>query len=194
MPWVNIEASVRANPPRERERREVEDFVRRGAKPRFYADENFPSVATECLRRLGADVVTVKEARLTGHPDENHVAEALRLGRILITCDRDYLDERRFPLIGCPAIVVCDFGSGTAGEIFDTFDCLGGAFRAPQFYDKWIKIDAKRDGWTEFARFRNGSTSRTRQRVYGGKIQEWIKVTTRANSAGGRRMAGGPFC
>lgn len=58
--------------------------------------------------------MTVKEARLTGHPDENHVAQALRLGRILITCDRDYLDERRFPLIGCPAVAVCDFGSGTA--------------------------------------------------------------------------------
>jgi hypothetical protein len=70
--------------------------------PRFYADENFPTAAIEILRRLGANVITVRDARRRGHPDENHTAEALRMGRILITCDRDYLNERRFPLIHCP--------------------------------------------------------------------------------------------
>jgi len=171
--WVNVEESPKALPPTEREKREVADFVRRGAKPRFYADENFPTVATEVLRRMGADVLTVHEARLGGHPDENHVAQALHLGRILITCDRDYLDGRRFPLIHCPAIVVCDFGAGTVGEIKNTFRCLGGAFRAPQFFDKWMKIDAKRDGWTEHVRFQDGSTSNTRYRIHHRRLQEW---------------------
>jgi len=174
MPWVNIEESVRANPPSEREKREVLDFIRRGAKPRFYADENFPRLATEILRRLGADVLTVQEARLTGHPDENHTAQALRLGRVLITCDRDYLDGRRFPLVHCPAIVVCGFGSGTAVEIRRTFNCLINVFKAPQFYDKWIKIDAGRDGWTEHTRFQDGSASRTRYRLFRGRLQEWV--------------------
>jgi len=31
--------------------------------------------------------------------------------RILLTCDRDYLDERRLPLIHSPVIVVCNFGA-----------------------------------------------------------------------------------
>jgi len=46
------------------------------------------------LRELKADVLTVQANRRRRHPDENHAAEALRLRRILITCDRDYLDER----------------------------------------------------------------------------------------------------
>jgi hypothetical protein len=176
MPWTNIENIVADDPPTEREKRQVYDYVRRRAKPRFYADENFPSVAIKILRRLGADVLTVRDVRRHGHPDENHTAEALRLGRILITCDRDYLDDRRFPLIHCPALIVCDFGSGTADDIRRTFACLGGPFCAPQFFDKWVKIHATRDGWTEHTRNLNGTTARTRYRIHRGRMQEWVKT------------------
>jgi predicted nuclease of predicted toxin-antitoxin system len=180
MAWVNMEKLVAADPPTDREAREVDDYVRRKAKPRFYADENFPSTATTILRRRGADVLTVQEARCQGHPDENHAAEALRLGRVLITCDRDYLDERRFPLIHCPAIVVCDFGRGSAREILDTFDCLATIFAGPQFYDKWSKIDAKQESWTAYNRHLDGTTSRHRHRVCGGRIQQWLDDKVRA--------------
>jgi Domain of unknown function (DUF5615) len=89
MRWTNIENIVADHPPTEWETRQVDNYVRRRAKPRFYADENFPSVAINILRRLGAHVLTVRDIRRHGHPDENHTAEALRLGRILITCDRE---------------------------------------------------------------------------------------------------------
>ena len=172
-----MEKLVGADSPTEREARQVFGYLGRKAKPRFYADENFPSIATTILRRRGADVPTVQESRREGHPDENHAAEALRLVRVLITCDRDYLDERRFPLIHCPAIVVCDFGRVSAREIDDTFNCLTCIFCGPQFYDKWVKIDAKRDSWTEYIRHLDGSRSRQRARVYGGRIQEWSEDT-----------------
>jgi len=172
--WIDIQDIDRDKEPTEREKRQVIDFARRKAKPRFYADENFPELATAILRRFGADVLTVRDARRRGHPDENHAAEALRLGRILITCDRDYLNERRFPLIHCPAVVVCDFGRGTAGEIRDTFKCLGTIFSAPQFFDKWWKIVASRDGWTEYVRHLDGTTARSRYRFQGRQIQEWV--------------------
>jgi Domain of unknown function (DUF5615) len=175
MPWVNIEASVNANPPSEREKREVLDYMGRRAKPRFYADENFPAIAAEILRSIGADVLTVQTARQIGHPDENHAANALRLGRVLITCDRDYLDDRRFPLVHCPALVVCDFGSGSRADVLSVFDCLTGIFKAPQFYDRWVKIDAKRKCWTECSRFQDGSTLRARYRLSKGGLQEWLE-------------------
>ena len=177
MPWTDLKKIVADDPPTEREKEQVDDYVRRRAKPRFYADENFPSVAIKILRRLGADVLTVHDARRRGHPDENHISEGLRLGRILITCDRDYLDERRFPLIHCPAIIVCDFGGGTVDDIRRTFVCLSGPFRAPQFFDKWTKIYATRDHWTEHNRHLNGTTSRTRYRIHQGRpFREWQRV------------------
>jgi predicted nuclease of predicted toxin-antitoxin system len=99
MPWIDL--NVAADEPTEREKRHVYDYALRRAKPRFYADENFPSVAIKILSELGADLLTVRDVRRHGHPDENHAAEALRLGRILITCDRDYLNDRRFDCISC---------------------------------------------------------------------------------------------
>jgi hypothetical protein len=173
MPWTHLRIAADDLLP-ERERRQVEDYVDRRARPRFYADENFPSVAIQILRQLCADVLTVHDARLRRHPDENHVAAALRLGRILITCDRDYLNDRRFPLVHCPALIVCDFGSGTVDDIVRTFACLGGPFRAPQFFDKWVKIHATRDGWTERIRHLNGTSSRTRYRIHQRRLQEWV--------------------
>jgi hypothetical protein len=122
-----------------------------------------------------AKVTTAEQARLRRHPDENHAAYALRHGYVLLTCDRDYLDERRFPLIHCPAIVVFDFGSGTAKEIQKSFTCLKTMLGIPQMFDKWIEIDAKREYWTEHIRFLDGTTSRSRYRVYRGNLQEWVE-------------------
>jgi predicted nuclease of predicted toxin-antitoxin system len=153
MGWVNLIELVRDNPPTEKEVEQVLEYRRRKAKARFYADENFPALAVEVLKKMGGKVVTVQRVGHRGHPDENHAAYALKHGYILLTCDRDYLDESRFPLIHCPAIVVFDFGSASRREeIQQSFTCLKRVLRSPQFFDKWTKIDAKRDSWTEFSR------------------------------------------
>jgi hypothetical protein len=174
MPWIDMDFNAIGKTLSQREIRQVDEIARRNSKPRFYADENFPVRATAILREYKANVLTVQEARRTGHPDGNHTAESLRLRRILITCDRDYLDERRFPLISCPALVVCDFGGGSDREIRETFTCLWMFFVAPQLHDKWIKIDARLDCWTEYVRYLDGTTTRTRCRFYGGRAQEWV--------------------
>lgn len=87
-------------------------------------------------------MLTVVEAKKSGHPDENHTAEALRLGRVLITCDRDYLNERRF---------------------------------RNQLSGTWSKFDARRNEWTWYARFLDGTTSRDRFRWSRGKLQTWVE-------------------
>lgn len=173
VPWIGVEG-LGGVPVSPREAREVLLYSSRRAKPRFLADENFPAKAVAVLRSMGARVVTVQEARTTGHSDENHAAYALRNGLVLLTCDRDFLNNRRFPLVHCPAIFVFDFGPGTAREVRAAFRCLAPVFRAPQFYDKWCKVDAHPDSWTEFTRFLNGTTSRTRFRVWRGSVQEWV--------------------
>jgi hypothetical protein len=56
---------------------------------------------------------------------------------VVVTCDRDFLDERRHPLIKCPAVFIFDFGSGTVDEMRRAFTCLAAVLRTPQFFDKW---------------------------------------------------------
>ena len=174
MSWVNLVELVRANPPTKKEIDQVLEFQRRKAKVSFYTDENFPSAVTQLLRKMRARVTTASDEGMRRHPDENHSAFALRHGHVLLTCDRDYLDERRFPLIHCPAIAVFNFGSGSSRDIHKSLSCLQRVVGFPQFFDKWVKIDARPDCWIEYCRHLDGTTFRYRYRLYRGHIQEWI--------------------
>jgi hypothetical protein len=174
MAWISIELVVAQNPPSRKEVQQILSYLARKAKARFYADGNFPGEAVALLRAMGAKVQTAYAAGLTGRADESHVAYARKNGLVLLTCDRDFLNERRFPLIHCPAIYVFDFGSGSLREMKQTLRCLASVFRTPQFYDKWCKVDAKRDCWTELLRHLDGSTSRHRYRLWRGNLQEWV--------------------
>src|SRR5436190_10294448 len=68
-------------------------------RPRIYADANVPAGLVTYMRaRLNWDVVFVLEEDLLRRaPDVKHYRLAQQLRRTLVTLDRDYLDDRRFP-------------------------------------------------------------------------------------------------
>jgi len=78
------------------------------ARPRIYADANVPSGIVAHMRlRLRWDVLFVLEqADLRRAPDVKHYQLAHQLRRTLVTLDRDYLDDRRFPLECCGGVLV----------------------------------------------------------------------------------------
>ena len=69
------------------------------ARPRIYADANVPAGIVAYMRtRLQWDVLFVLEQDdLRRAPDLRHYQLAQQLRRTLVTMDRDYLDDRRFP-------------------------------------------------------------------------------------------------
>jgi hypothetical protein len=68
-------------------------------RPRIYADANVPAGLVGYMRNtLGWDVLfVIEEDELRRAPDVKHYRLAQQLRRTLITMDRDYLDDRRFP-------------------------------------------------------------------------------------------------
>src|SRR5438132_13482994 len=68
-------------------------------RPRIYADANVPAGLVAHMRlRLQWDVLFVlEEDELRRAPDMRHYRLAHQLRRTLVTLDRDYLDDRRFP-------------------------------------------------------------------------------------------------
>jgi hypothetical protein len=68
-------------------------------RPRVYADANVPAGLVAFMRNtLGWDVLFVLEDEtLRRAPDVHHYRLANQLRRTLVTFDRDYLDDRRFP-------------------------------------------------------------------------------------------------
>lgn len=58
---------------------------------RLYLDENLSPRIAEQLRRRGVDIVTVHDLDVAGDTDENHLDRAIRMGRVLVTSDTDFL-------------------------------------------------------------------------------------------------------
>jgi hypothetical protein len=68
-------------------------------RPRVYADANVPAGLVDYMRaRLGWDVLfVIEQPDLRRARDVEHYRLARQLRRTLVTFDRDYLDDRRFP-------------------------------------------------------------------------------------------------
>lgn len=80
----------------------------RAEAPRVYADANIPSGAISFMRRrLGWDVFFVLEhPELRRAPDIEHYRLARQLARTLLTLDRDYEDDERFPAAQGAGVIV----------------------------------------------------------------------------------------
>jgi len=78
---------------------ELAPIALRTDAPRIYADANVPNGIVAYMRsRLAWDVLFVMEHDdLRRASDLEHYRLARQLRRTLITLDRDYLDDRRFP-------------------------------------------------------------------------------------------------
>lgn len=77
--------------------------------PRVYVDANVPAGAVAVMRHeLHWDALFVIEHDdLRRASDASHFSRAIDLGRTLLTQDRDFLDDRRFPASLTPGVIVC---------------------------------------------------------------------------------------
>ena len=78
------------------------------ARPRNYADANVPAGLVAHMRtRLRWDVLfVVEDDGLRRASDVRHYQLAEQLRRTLVTMDRDYLDDRRFPPAASGGVLV----------------------------------------------------------------------------------------
>ena len=100
--------------------------------PRIYADANVPAGLVAHMRtKLGWDVLWVlEEEALRRASDVRHYRLAQQLRRTLLTLDRDYLDDRRFPPDeGCGVLVI---HAPDEAQLFGLVERLDrGLFRPP---------------------------------------------------------------
>lgn len=101
-------------------------------QPRLYVDANVPAGLVGFMRtRLQWDVLFVLEHDdLRRARDGEHYRLAREWGRTLITFDRDYLDDRRFPPAESGGVVVLT--APTDGGYIGLLKRLDELFRAPE--------------------------------------------------------------
>jgi predicted nuclease of predicted toxin-antitoxin system len=167
MPWVELYIG-------DSEAKKFSDEYKK--KARFVIDESLGIVAANVIRDAGWNAVFVTDVGLSGHPDEDLFAFAWREDRILLTHDRDFLDDRRFPPNRNPGLIVLPGASGSTEvleiELFRVLTTIGLHRRAYLGY----KIHIRDDGTWAIRNARSPSGSRNvRLLKFGrhGKIWEW---------------------
>lgn len=83
----------------------------------FYADHNVDESIVFVLDHLGYDVETAREVGADRQPDEFHFKRAFQQKRILLTQDKDYLDNELFPLSQTRGVFVFDIDTSSTSEI-----------------------------------------------------------------------------
>jgi predicted nuclease of predicted toxin-antitoxin system len=82
-------------------------------KGRFLVDESLGEEAARVIRSAGWNAVFVSEVNLRGRSDEEVFAFAWSDNRVILTHDRDFLDDRRFPPHRNPGVVVLPGAEGS---------------------------------------------------------------------------------
>jgi predicted nuclease of predicted toxin-antitoxin system len=91
---------------------EAEESWRAAKKTKFFVDESLGPEVTAFLREKGLNVKDVFEEGLSGRSDEDVFAYAWRTQRVLLSQDRDFLDDQRFPENRNPGVIVLPGGGG----------------------------------------------------------------------------------
>lgn len=100
MTWKKIDFS-------EREWRQINSELAIFRKRvRFLVDENVPEDLVSVLRERGYNTKSVAECELKGRDDEEIFGLAYKENRVLVTQDKDFLDDRRFPIQRNPGLAV----------------------------------------------------------------------------------------
>jgi hypothetical protein len=153
MPWRPIKVT----------KEEIATFERRfKKKARLLLDENLDPALAQALRALGWKVETVEEVGLRGRDDSDVLAYAHRENRILITGDRGFRDERRFPPHRNPGVVIIPQDLDDAARSLGTVLPIVGEYRE-LFRGAIVEVDrggtisvrsAKADGRRSTTRYR----------------------------------------
>lgn len=106
---------------------------------RFHLDEHCPTAVAEGLRRRGINVTTTPEAGLQGALDTEHVAFALREGRVILTEDEDFLALHASG-VSHAGITYCHQGTRSIGEIIRGLMLIWDVFEPHEMHNRveWL--------------------------------------------------------
>jgi predicted nuclease of predicted toxin-antitoxin system len=87
--------------------------ARIAGRAKFLVDESLGEAVARVISDVGYNVRFGPDVGLAGRSDEEVFAYAWKKGRVLLTHDRDFLDDRRFPFHRNPGVIVLPGGHGT---------------------------------------------------------------------------------
>jgi len=107
---------------------------------RLFANENIYEPLIDCLRCLGHDVFSIRDAGLSGISDDEVYRIACKEGRMIITMDKDFARMFRFPPEGCGGIIVIKIYKRTVEKTLQIFKNHFSCLKADDIKDKLVII------------------------------------------------------
>jgi predicted nuclease of predicted toxin-antitoxin system len=88
---------------------------------KFFANENLFEPIIGFLRGLGSDILSTRDAKLSGISDNEVYRFACEEERVIITMDKDFSRVFRFPPEKCGGIIVIKIYKRTVDETLEIF-------------------------------------------------------------------------
>lgn len=88
---------------------------------KIIADENLFEPIIDYLRSLGHEVLSIRDAGLSGIPDDEVYQRACEEDRVIVTMDKDFSRMFRFPPEKCGGIIVVKIYKRTVEETLSIF-------------------------------------------------------------------------
>ncbi len=114
-------------------------------KIKMYAERNFPRPVVEELRAAGLSVEYAAEEGVAyqGHPDENIYQRAKKCGKVLVTMDGDFWNDRKHPVQKGPGIIFVDIPPDQPEKAIDGLARFYGLFAKYFSLDWWGEVKAR---------------------------------------------------
>ena len=141
-------------------------------KFKLCADANIPQAFVDELRRAGILIRTASEDRVVTCSDDDILAWAKRSKRVLVTLDRDFWDDRKFPLQSVSGVVFLDVLPKNIDAALKAFDLIYGTFASSYSLDRWegMKARATPEGYVLKIRTWEGRISQYSIKLKSGKL------------------------
>jgi hypothetical protein len=118
-------------------------------KLRLCADASVPAPFVEELRSAKIATLYAPEEGLSSRPDDQILAWARRSGGVLLTFDRDFWDDRKFPLQAVRGVIFVDVPAALFASALGAFMLVYEAFAKTYSLDRWqsMKVRATTRGF-----------------------------------------------
>ena len=107
---------------------------------RICADENLFEPIIDYLRSLGHDVLSIRDAGLSGISDDEVYQHACNENRVIITMDKDFSRMFRFQPDKCGGIIVVKIYKRTVDETLSIFKKFYGSIQEKDIFKKLVII------------------------------------------------------
>lgn len=146
-----------------------------GFKPKklkLLADAQFPKPIIEELRSAKISVRSITEEGLLRHSDSDILQHANKAGYVLLTLDRDFWDDKKYPLQKIKGIIFIDEPHDRQDQILRALGLVYGCFAKSFSLDWWtgMKIRATLSEFIIKMRTWEGKVSKYAIRLRSGRL------------------------